>query len=49
MLKKYFLSFFNATRQKRGFARWLESGKRKSRFTDPARRPGARSLFSTGW
>jgi hypothetical protein len=45
VLKKYFLYFFKATWQKRGFARWLESVKRKSRFTDLARRPGARSLF----
>jgi hypothetical protein len=48
VLKKYFLYFFKATRQKRGFAKWLESGKRESRFTDSARRPGARSQFSTG-
>jgi hypothetical protein len=45
VLKKSVLDFFKASWQKRGFAKMLKSLKRKDRFNDLARRPGAHSLF----
>jgi hypothetical protein len=41
VLKKSFPYFFKTAWQTRAFAKGLESGKRQSRFTDSARRPGA--------
>jgi hypothetical protein len=45
VLKKSVLDFFKASWQKRCFAKMLKSLKRKDRFNDSARLPGARSLF----